>query len=58
MIRANLHTAVGFQTKDIVSLARRARFSEPAEEIKRGSDNIITKNGESCVLVDMEKVER
>lgn len=45
--------------KDIVPFSEaRARLSELAEEVKRGSEKIITKNGQSYVaLVDADKLD-
>jgi prevent-host-death family protein len=50
---------MSFRTKDIVPFSQaRSRLSELAEEVKRGSEKIITKNGESYVaLVDANKLD-
>lgn len=46
-------------TRDVVSFSEaRAKLSELAEEVKRGSEKIITKNGQSYVaLVDADKLD-
>ena len=50
---------MGFATKDIVPLTlARARLSELADEVKAGSEKIITRNGESYVaLVDAARLD-
>jgi len=50
---------MGFATKDIVPLTQaRARLSELADEVKAGSEKIITRNGESYVaLVDAARLD-
>ena len=43
---------MGISTNDVVPLSQaRANFSELAEEVKAGAEKIITKNGESYVLL-------
>lgn len=50
---------MGFATKDIVPLAQaRARLSELANEVRAGSEIVITRNGESyVVLVDAARLD-
>lgn len=50
---------MAIQTSDIVSLSdARTRFSELAEEAKKGSEKVITRNGRSYVaLIDAEKLD-
>ncbi|MDA8260117.1 MAG: type II toxin-antitoxin system Phd/YefM family antitoxin [Betaproteobacteria bacterium] len=50
---------MGFAAKDIVPLTQaRARLSELADEVKAGSEKIITRNGESYVaLVDAARLD-
>ena len=50
---------MAFLTKDIIPFTQaRAKLSELAEEVKNGSEKIITKNGESYVaLVDSAKLD-
>lgn len=50
---------MGFATKDIVPLTQaRARLSELADEVKAGSEKIITRNGESYVaIVDAARLD-
>lgn len=50
---------MGFATKDIVPLTQaRAHLSELADEVKAGSEKIITRNGESYVaLVDAARLD-
>lgn len=45
--------------KDVVPFTQaRARLSELAEEVKAGSEKVITKNGESYVaLIDAERLD-
>jgi len=43
---------MGFSASDVVSLSHaRANFSELVEEVKSGSEKIVTKNGQSYVAV-------
>lgn len=46
-------------TKDIVPFSQaRARLSELAEEVKRGAEKVITRNGESYVaLIDSDRLD-
>ena len=46
-------------TKDVIAFSQaRARFSEIADEVKAGSEKIITKNGESYVaIIDAERLD-
>mgnify|MGYP006196991207 CR=1 FL=1 len=48
-----------FTTSDVVSLTlARANLSELADQVKAGSEKIITKNGESYVaLIDAERLD-
>jgi prevent-host-death family protein len=48
-----------FTTSDIVPLTQaRANLSELADQVKSGSEKIITKNGESYVaLIDAERLD-
>lgn len=50
---------MAFATKDIVPLTQaRARLSELADEVKAGSEKIITRNGESYIaLVDAARLD-
>lgn len=50
---------MAIQTSDIVSLSdARTRFSELAEEAKKGAEKVITRNGRSYVaLIDAEKLD-
>jgi prevent-host-death family protein len=50
---------MALESKDVVPFSvARARLSELADEVKRGSEKIITKNGESYVaLVDASKLD-
>jgi prevent-host-death family protein len=50
---------MAFESKDVVPFSvARARLSELADEVRRGSEKIITKNGESYVaLVDANKLD-
>lgn len=50
---------MAFATKDIVPLTQaRARLSELADEVKAGSEKIITRNGESYVaLIDAARLD-
>ncbi len=50
---------MGISTKDIVPLSQaRANLSELAEQVKAGSEKIITKNGESYVaLIDAQRLD-
>jgi prevent-host-death family protein len=45
--------------KDVISLSQaRSRLSEIADEVKTGSEKIITKNGESYVaLIDADRLD-
>ena len=46
-------------TKDVIPLSQaRSRLSEIADEVKTGSEKIITKNGESYVaLIDADRLD-
>ena len=50
---------MAFTASDVVPLTQaRARLSELADQVKAGSEKIITKNGESYVaLVDAERLD-
>ncbi|MDN5753012.1 MAG: type II toxin-antitoxin system Phd/YefM family antitoxin [Nitrosospira sp.] len=50
---------MAFTASDIVSLTQaRANLSELADQVKAGSEKIITKNGESYVaLIDAERLD-
>lgn len=50
---------MGFAIKDIVPLTQvRARLSELADEVKAGSEEIITRNGESYVaFIDAARLD-
>ena len=50
---------MGFSTKDVVPLSQaRAKLSELADEVKSGTEKVITKNGESYVaLIDAERLD-
>ncbi len=50
---------MAISASDIISLSQaRANFSELAEEVKAGTEKIITKNGESYVaLVDANRLD-
>ncbi len=50
---------MGISSNDVVPLSHaRANFSELAEEVKTGSEKIITKNGESYVaLIDARRLD-
>jgi len=50
---------MAFDTDDIVPLNQvRARFSDLAEQVRRGREKIITRNGESYVaLVDARRLD-
>jgi len=51
---------MSFSSKDIVPLTRaRAELTELVEEVRtKGSEKIITKNGESCAaLIDAERLD-
>jgi prevent-host-death family protein len=45
--------------KDVVPFTQaRATLSELADEVKQGSERVITKNGESCVaLIDSDRLD-
>lgn len=51
---------MGFSTRDIVPINQvRAAFSELADEVRAGSEKIITRNGESYVApVDARRLDR
>ena len=50
---------MGIKSKDIVPINQlRARFTELAEEVRQGSEKIVTRNGESYVaLVDARRLD-
>lgn len=50
---------MGFQSDDIVPMNQvRASFTELAEEVRRGREKLITRNGESYVaLVDARRLD-
>ena len=50
---------MAFTASDVVPLTQaRARLSELADQVKAGSEKIITKNGESYVaLIDAERLD-
>jgi len=51
---------MAFSSKDIVSLSRaRAKLTKLCDEVRaKGSEKIITKNGESCAaLIDAERLD-
>jgi len=51
---------MAISSKDIIPLSRaRAKLTELCEEVRsRGSEKIITKNGESCAaLIDAERLD-
>ena len=50
---------MGITSNDVVPLSHaRANFSELAEEVKTGSEKIITRNGESYVaLIDARRLD-
>lgn len=51
---------MAISSKDIVSLSRaRAKLTELCEEVRtKGTEKIITKNGESCAaLIDAERLD-
>ena len=50
---------MGISSNDVVPLSHaRANFSELAEEVKTGSEKIITRNGESYVaLIDARRLD-
>ena len=50
---------MGISASDVISLSHaRANFSELAEEVKAGSEKIITKNGESYIaLIDANRLD-
>lgn len=51
---------MAISSKDIISLSRaRAKLSELCEEVRtKGSEKIITRNGESCAaLIDAERLD-
>lgn len=50
---------MGISACDVIPLSTaRANFSELAEEVKKGSEKIITKNGESYIaLIDAERLD-
>ena len=50
---------MAFTPKDVVSLSQaRANLSELIDEVQKGADKIITKNGEASVaLISTEKLE-
>ena len=50
---------MGFSASDIVPLSQaRATFSELAEQVKAGSEKIITRNGESYVaIIDAKRLD-
>jgi prevent-host-death family protein len=50
---------MGISASDVIPLSQaRANFSELAEEVKRGAEKIITKNGESYIaLIDASRLD-
>ena len=51
---------MAISSKDIISLSRaRAKLTELCEEVRtKGSEKIITRNGESCAaLIDAERLD-
>jgi prevent-host-death family protein len=50
---------MGISANDVIPLSHaRATFSELAEEVKRGAEKIITKNGESYIaLIDANRLD-
>jgi prevent-host-death family protein len=50
---------MGISSSDVIPLSHaRANFSELAEEVKAGSEKIITKNGESYIaLIDASRLD-
>jgi prevent-host-death family protein len=50
---------MALSAKDVISLTQvRSRLSEIADEVKTGSEKIITKNGESYVaLIDAQRLD-
>ena len=50
---------MGIAASDVIPLSHaRANFSELAEEVKAGSEKIITKNGESYIaLIDASRLD-
>jgi prevent-host-death family protein len=50
---------MGIAANDVVPLSHaRANFSELAEEVRRGAEKIITKNGESYIaLIDAQRLD-
>jgi len=50
---------VGFQSDDIVPMNQvRASFTELAEQVRRGREKLITRNGESYVaLIDARRLD-
>ena len=50
---------MSISAKDVIPLSQaRSRLSEIAEEVKSGSEKIITRNGESYVaLIDAERLD-
>ena len=50
---------MGISASDVIPLSyARANFSELAEEVKAGSEKIITKNGESYIaLIDANRLD-
>ena len=50
---------MGISSSDVIPLSHaRANFSELAEEVKAGSEKIITKNGESYIaLIDANRLD-
>ncbi|SAK96408.1 addiction module antitoxin [Caballeronia pedi] len=50
---------MAYTAKDIIPLSQaRANLSELVEEVRGGTEKIITKNGESCAaLISTEKLE-
>ena len=50
---------MGISASDVIPLSQaRANFSELAEEVKAGSEKIITKNGESYIaLIDASRLD-
>lgn len=50
---------MGISASDVIPLSHaRANFSELAEEVKRGAEKIITKNGESYIaLIDASRLD-
>jgi antitoxin (DNA-binding transcriptional repressor) of toxin-antitoxin stability system len=54
-----MHQIMGFQSDDIVPMNQvRASFTELAEQVRRGREKLITRNGESYVaLIDARRLD-